>query len=78
MTPRKKYLLTPKLSKTYEPAWLPSLGQKYLKIILKCKKTYKAAYLATDFCNTQNFNLLTKVSTRFYLGLYNSEFKQSQ
>ena len=30
MTPRKTYLLTPKLPITYQPAWLPILSQKIL------------------------------------------------
>ena len=29
MTPRKKYLLKPKLSKTYQPAWLPIFDKKF-------------------------------------------------
>ena len=67
MTPRKKYLLIPKLSITHLPAWLPSLGQTFLST----EKTYKVAHLTTDCCwHTNIFNLLARVSARFYLGLY--------
>ena len=69
MTLRKKYLLTPKLSLAYQPAWLPSLAQKILSnsYEVRTEKTLKVAHLTMDYWLTKIFNLLAKVSARFYL-----------
>ena len=69
MIPRKKYLLTLKLSK-YQPARLPSLGQKIQNNNFEVEKTYKVAQLTAYYWLTKIFNLFAKVSTKFYLGLY--------
>ena len=70
MTPKSKKLLTLELSITYQPASLPSWGQKNLNNSFEVQRNIQGCSFIMHYWLTKIINFLAKVSTRFYLGLY--------